>query len=820
MTDNLKTRFLQTFFLVAACLFWHPSFLTARQLPQQKVTVTQTPSAPVETITCYDENSGLSQWHLTQMLQDDKGFMWFASWNGLNRFDGYDFASFKTKAGDGCPVTTDRIRDIRLAVNGNIYCRVDDRWYLFSTNTGHFSAISDTENRRLMSDNGPRLTRYVGKDGINFEMHDRQGNLWQITQDGVVKKSVQHFPAIMLPQQQPSQVRAVMLDSKQRYWVSTKEDMTVRIFDRTNRLVGYLTAKGTLSKSYATFGAPVYCMLQTSDGTIYLGSKGCGLFRIREQRDCFDVQHETVGDGLADNIYDIRQDRSGRLWTATLGAGIYFRTVQGKWQHVRASKDWKVRCLHFTANDVLMAATTEGLAIGQVSVKASDSKVSTMPLVMHQKEASRSTSLSNSAIMDILETSRHRYFLATESGGVNEILSKQLLDSKLYFRHYGEAEGLYTDVTLSLTEYGRDNILIVGGNVVMLLDVNSGKVRGYDKSFFRKPYRYSDAHPLQLPDGRWLFGLQNGAYTLDAKCFTQHAYKPYLALTGVKIEDDVMLTTVDNLTQLTLSAEQRSVVLRFAALDFRAPEEIRYAFRLHAEDGWTQLGHAHTLTLPDLQPGDYQLEIRSTDATGVWSDNVRRLDIHVTPKFVETLWFQLLLLVIILGIFAAGVYTYLYIRRINRQQKETLAAYMALVDKNKEAESRQSVVDSHADIITDNTSLKSDDREFMKRVMDFIQQHIADSDVTIVDMAEAAATSRSGLNRKMKQLVGITPAEFMREVRIKHACRLLRETSKTVSEITYLCGFTDPKYFSRCFKYSVGRLPTEYRNASRQGDKE
>ena len=51
--------------------------------------------------TFYNEDSGLTQWHVTQMLQDHNGMMWFSTWNGLNRFDGKEFIAFKSKAGDG-----------------------------------------------------------------------------------------------------------------------------------------------------------------------------------------------------------------------------------------------------------------------------------------------------------------------------------------------------------------------------------------------------------------------------------------------------------------------------------------------------------------------------------------------------------------------------------------------------------------------------------------------------------------------------------------------------------------------------------------------
>ncbi len=95
--------------------------------------------------------------------------------------------------------------------------------------------------------------------------------------------------------------------------------------------------------------------------------------------------------------------------------------------------------------------------------------------------------------------------------------------------------------------------------------------------------------------------------------------------------------------------------------------------------------------------------------------------------------------------------------------------------------------------------------------MAFIEDHLSDSDVNVGDMAAAAATSRSGLQRKLKQAMGITPQDLLREARIKHACLLLGNSDKTVAEVAYACGFTDPKYFSRCFKQSTGHSPTEYR---------
>ena len=113
-------------------------------------------------------------------------------------------------------------------------------------------------------------------------------------------------------------------------------------------------------------------------------------------------------------------------------------------------------------------------------------------------------------------------------------------------------------------------------------------------------------------------------------------------------------------------------------------------------------------------------------------------------------------------------------------------------------------------------TVKAEDDALLKRVMKFIEENISDADIGVGDLAAAAAVSRSGLQRKLKQTMGITPQELLSEARIKRACQLLQETDKPVSEIAYACGFNDPKYFSKCFKQSTGKTPSELKNTPRQ----
>jgi AraC-like DNA-binding protein len=262
----------------------------------------------------------------------------------------------------------------------------------------------------------------------------------------------------------------------------------------------------------------------------------------------------------------------------------------------------------------------------------------------------------------------------------------------------------------------------------------------------------------------------------------------------------------------------RSATIHFAALDYSHPERISYAFRLltkgqDSSKEWNYVGQSRSATLLDLEPGTYRLEIRSTNADGQWTDNIRQLTIIVKPTFWEAWYGQLLIILLIFGIFAAIIYTLLYIRRIKRQQRETLEKYLAIIEvggKNFDVRENQQL--QEAPLTSLSAPLTSEIDPMLQRVMQFVEDNISNSDANVGDMADAAATSRSGLQRKLKQTMGVTPQDLMKEARIKRACQLLQQTDKSVSEIAYGCGFTDPKYFSRTFKQSTGTSPTDYRS--------
>lgn len=102
------------------------------------------------------------------------------------------------------------------------------------------------------------------------------------------------------------------------------------------------------------------------------------------------------------------------------------------------------------------------------------------------------------------------------------------------------------------------------------------------------------------------------------------------------------------------------------------------------------------------------------------------------------------------------------------------------------------------------------DADFLQRVEEIVTRNLADYEFDIDQLAQQMAVSRRQLFRKFKALAGCTPNVFVREIRLKRAAELLKNSPLTVSEIIYAVGFSDPKYFRTVFKERFGVLPGEY----------
>lgn len=126
--------------------------------------------------------------------------------------------------------------------------------------------------------------------------------------------------------------------------------------------------------------------------------------------------------------------------------------------------------------------------------------------------------------------------------------------------------------------------------------------------------------------------------------------------------------------------------------------------------------------------------------------------------------------------------------------------------------SRQLIFDKYFSAISgvqDNLNAASFDKEFIEKLLNYINNAIDDSNLSVEEIAIHLNLSRSQFYRKVKALTGQTPNEFIRKIRLERAKQILEKGNSNISEVCYSVGFATPSYFSKCFKAHFGVLPTE-----------
>ena len=112
----------------------------------------------------------------------------------------------------------------------------------------------------------------------------------------------------------------------------------------------------------------------------------------------------------------------------------------------------------------------------------------------------------------------------------------------------------------------------------------------------------------------------------------------------------------------------------------------------------------------------------------------------------------------------------------------------------------------------DEVQMQSPDDKLLERIMSTINKNINNPDLSVYSIADEVGISRVHLHRKMKELTGQTPHDFIRNIRLKQAAKLLASQNMNITEVMFACGFNNAASFSTIFKKFYGMSPREYMN--------
>jgi len=265
-------------------------------------------------------DNGLSQNFIDCIFQDSRGFMWFGTRDGLNRFDGYSFVVYKSTDGSGNDISDNFVQTIKEDKYGNLWIGTRFGLNRFDYNTNKFTKfIHQSNNQQSISSNW-----------INDIMLDSKGNLWISTQDGgldfldlkELKKETPRFKHHQYDKNNPyslvsNTVTSVMEESENKLWIGTEGGLCIMDV-KTGKCERFTTSLDNNSLSSSN----IRIIYKASDKQIWIGTEaGLNLYLPKEKKfKRYLAGINGQGNGLRNgSIQAIIEDKMNHLLIGTLG---------------------------------------------------------------------------------------------------------------------------------------------------------------------------------------------------------------------------------------------------------------------------------------------------------------------------------------------------------------------------------------------------------------------------------------------------------------------------------------------------------------------
>lgn len=646
---------------------------------------------------------------------------------------------------------------------------------------------------------------------INKFMTDGSGNLWLIQPHETVCITFFNSHFTHHNSDGRTETRAMMRDSRGRYWLADRNNrICITGRDRATRL--YMSAQGGMQAAPCTFSKmPVYCMTEDRQGRIWIGTKGEGVYLLTPEdgrRTRYGIRH-LVHNGAdrtsinSDSIYDIYQDRKGYIWLGSYGSGLCRTKAAGgdaaEFVTVRGGKGFnKIRCITEGRHGILIVGTTDG-------IMTADTRGSGMPRTYRNSFRNEPWGLKGNDIMKIVHAGGRTYACVYGSG-ISEIVSENLLSDSLHFRNYAITSQATADQIMTATVSGSD-IWLVSEQAISRFSTASHTFSIFGRNMFADSFNFSEAAPIA--DGSVItLGTSEGTLSFDTRNIRTESGRRGIVFTGIQYQNDMSIRPLNDIQALTISPDERSFSLYLSSPGCINTEGTRYRYRMEGYDnGWNYTDeHQHSVNYTGIPDGDYTLIVEAAGPDGAWDGHGRTIAVHVTPLFTETIWFRMLVMIIVAAVFAAMVYAIIYLNRMRGIIQKKYSLLMTIDRMQAKAVTEQ----------RGTADVEDDTQEFIRKSVEFFNRNIADNSIVVEDFARHLNMSRTAYYNRMKTATGLSPVDFIKQMRIKTALKLLDEGRLTVTEIAHKTGFSDPKYFARCFKAEMNMTPTQYLNGRKK----
>lgn len=608
---------------------------------------------------------------------DGKGKLWLGTLSGLVLFD------LKTNTFQSFPHRFE-IDRYGWGIINSILPQTESKLWL-ATVAGLMKFDTETLKYEYFF-HSPGNPGFPSYNTISSLMLDRSGLIWVGTAGMGVNyfdPSGNRFPVLRKSSANRSReigfsIRSILELNDSLVWISSD---VLNLWNRnTEELISFEDQQADIEK----FGNLGPWSMDKSSGEItwFASSEGLYSYNIKTEEAnyySFNEDYDTVGRGLPQQyVYEVKVDSEGSVWILTenylsklLDAekAIFKKVLRYKKEI--PTNEWVRPVLAIHESEFWI-----GYKGGLVWYDPDSGEEK-----RYRKKLQNPKSMSNNDVKCILPDPRQAdrfIWIGTSGGGLNRLDKTD--GTFTVFNHY---HGLPNNVIYGVLDGNDGELWLSTNNGLCRFNPETQVVQNYDSNDGLQSNEFNTGAYFKAATGELFFGGIKGLnYFFPDKIFTSD-YKAEVVISSLELGSQLVSplnypeltnTTAAYTNSLVLNYNHHPLTINFAALDFGAPEKIRYKYKLEGlNQDWIELGNQSRVSLYRIPTGEYHLQIRGTNKDGVWSENEASLMIRVSPPWWNTgLAFVLYALILILGIIVLRKYEMGRIRLRNKHKMEKI----------------------------------------------------------------------------------------------------------------------------------------------------
>jgi diguanylate cyclase (GGDEF)-like protein/PAS domain S-box-containing protein len=524
----------------------------------------------------------------------------------------------------------------------------------------------------------PLLPASLPEESLTTLMVDRSGLLWLGGEvRGLATTQTDGAPFEYVVDLDPGRDRIITNNIRSLHqtpdgmlWLGTEGDALKRYDPASGRFESFSAAFAAalqnpeLAREFRVLG-----IADGDEGRLWISSnRGLFLFdpatrsarrlSISATDDGLDAQSDTY-------LRSMLRARDGSLWIGTFSAGVvHFHPATQEWHFYRHDSDEPASLSHPLVNCIfedrrgrIWIGTLNGLNLLD---PASGS------IRRFHHDADNPSSISGDLVRAVYESADGTLWVGTHSG-LNAI--RENADGDISFARYGTEQGLPNPTIYAIAEDGGGRLWLSSNRGIASFERSDGRFRRYGVRDGLQDLEFNGGASLVLADGRIAFGGIRGFNLFDPERLRDSDFAPPVVLTSARAGNDDLVVDAGSSQPLQIEQSARVLRLRFAALDYTAPGNNRFSYRLDGFDpDWIDAGDQPDATYTNLDPGNYTFRVRATNHDGVWSDQQLAAPLRVSPPWWNSSGAYAVYLLLAVGLLALVARA----QRARREQERSL----------------------------------------------------------------------------------------------------------------------------------------------------